>query len=161
MLEKKKSHAFGKDTYLLGKDKDGTYYWLEEAKWDCGWYWGFGYVETYTNNKNPEMAIDINSHQHFDRLFFRADKMSYDAFKEFFEETVLTDKEIWKLLELMQSFYTAEKYAELVYRGGSHYTNNPCSIFIKDEKEYTRINKVMIPAICDEVYRLLSSEVVG
>ena len=52
-MKKEKRFAFGKNIYLLGSDKDGVKYWLEEASWDCGWYWGFGYVETYTNNSNP------------------------------------------------------------------------------------------------------------
>ena len=49
MLNKKKIHVFGKDAYLLGKDDQGIQYWLESPSWDCDWYWGFGYVETYTN----------------------------------------------------------------------------------------------------------------
>ena len=28
-MKKQKSHAFGKDIYLLGKDSDGTLYWLK------------------------------------------------------------------------------------------------------------------------------------
>lgn len=46
-MKKEKRHAFGKDIYLLGVDADGTRYWLEAPSWDCGWYWGFGYVEVY------------------------------------------------------------------------------------------------------------------
>ena len=154
-MERKVSHAFGKDIYLLGKDSLGTYYWLEKASWDCDWYWGFGYVETYTNNKNPNRAKDISSHQHFDGLFFNKGKMSFDVFKEFFEETVLTDREIWTLLELMKSFYTAREYASMLHIGGAHYTTNPCKEIIQDFDEWDRINKVVIPAICEEVYNLL------
>ena len=35
-MGKVKSHAFGKDVFLLGADKDDRYYWLEAPKWDCG-----------------------------------------------------------------------------------------------------------------------------
>lgn len=153
MMEKKKLHAFGKDIYLLGKDKDGINYWLEQASWDCNWYWGFGYVETYTNNRNPEKAKDIRSHQHFDGLFFKG--VSFDVFKEFFAETPLKDKEIWKLLELMKSYYIAKEYAFMLHTGGAHYTSNPCAEIIGDLHEWDRINKVVIPAICEEVYKLL------
>lgn len=154
-LNKKKSHAFGKDIYLLGRDEYGENYWLEEASWDCNWYWGFGYVRTYTNNRNPERAKDISSHQHFDGLFLKKGRCAYDVFEEFFVETPLTDKEIWTLLELMRSYYTARRYAEMVHIGGSHFTKNPCSLIIKSEEEYTRINKIVIPTICEEVYKLL------
>ena len=33
-MEKKKSHAFGKDVYLLGTI-NGRYQWLEAPSWDC------------------------------------------------------------------------------------------------------------------------------
>ncbi len=90
-------HKFGKDCYLLGTDSDGIKYFLESGSFDCEWYWGFGYVETYTNNRIPHLSRDIASHQHFDGLFFNNPrKNGYDAFKEFFAETPLTNDEIWK-----------------------------------------------------------------
>jgi hypothetical protein len=63
-MEKQKDHAFGKDVYLLGTDENGIRYWLEAASWDCGWYWGFGYIETYKNNQTPSKAQDFDSHEH-------------------------------------------------------------------------------------------------
>lgn len=154
-MKKKKSHAFGKDLYLLGKDDGGVMYWLEAASWDCKWYWGGGYVETYTNNKYPERARDIMSHQHFDSLFFKKNKDGHTAFKEFFAETPFTDSEIWKLLELMKAFYTAREYSDMIYSGGAHYTSNPVKEVIHDETEYERINKKMIPSIMEEVYKIM------
>ena len=74
-MKKQKNHAFGKDIYLLGKDNGDTLYWLEAGSWDCKWYWGFGYVETYTNNNHPSRSRDISSHQHFDSLFLTKTKM--------------------------------------------------------------------------------------
>ena len=65
---KVKSHAFGKDIYLLGQDEQGINYWLEAPKWDCIWYWGFGYIESFTNNKYPHLSKDISSHQHADKF---------------------------------------------------------------------------------------------
>ena len=149
-MKKQKSHAFGKDTYLLGKGKDGEYYWLEEGRWDCDWYWGIGYVETYTNKLNPSHARDIESHQHFDSLF-----PTYDKFNEFFEETVLSDKEKWQLLELMKSIYTARHYSDMIHRGSSHYTTNPKMEIIKNNDEYNRINKIVIPEMLKSVYEIL------
>ena len=62
-LKKEIIEKFGKKYFLLGK-KDGKKYYLEDSYWDCGWYWGLGYVETFN-----ELKIDIESHQHFDNLF--------------------------------------------------------------------------------------------
>ena len=160
MIKKRKSHAFGKDIYLLGRTADGTNYWLEEAKWDCGWYWGGGYVVTYTNNTNPSRAKDLQSHQHFDGLFFKKANMhGYDAFVDFFEETPFTEKEIWKICELMKSFYIAREYADMVCRGGAHYTDNPAKEFIKSDIIYKTINELQIPAIMESLYEILSGEV--
>lgn len=64
-MKKQKSKAFRKEIYLLGCDSSGQNYWLEAPSWDCNWYWGFGYIETYTNNSNPSISKDIESHQHW------------------------------------------------------------------------------------------------
>ena len=156
-MKNKVDEAFGKKQNLLGQ-KDGIYYWLEEATWDCEWYWGLGYVETFTNNKNPHLARDINSHSHFDGMFFKSNKNGYDSFKEFFDETVLSDEELWTLVECMKSLYTLSEYAELLHRGGSHYTSNPCSELIMNNDEYERINQELIPALLNQVYELLSDK---
>ena len=155
---KTKKHAFDKDIYLLGSDSEGTNYWLEAASWDCDWYWGFGYVETYTNNKNPEIARDIVSHQHFDGLFFNKNKNGYDAFNEFFSETPLTNNEIWKLCELMKTYYIMREYSDTLHRGGAHYTTNPCRNILQNNDEYNRINKNVMPEIFFEIYSLLEVE---
>jgi hypothetical protein len=68
-IKKQKSHFFGKDVYLLGEYKNGKRYWLEAPSWNGGWYWGFGYVETYEGNRWPEKAKDIDSHTHIDTSF--------------------------------------------------------------------------------------------
>jgi len=158
-MNKRKSHAFGKDIYLLGKDSDDTLYWLEQGKWDCNWYWGCGYVETYTNNKNPEKAKDISSHYHFDGLFFKQSKINgYDAFREFFVSTPLNDKEIWELLDLMKCIYSFKELAEIIHRGSSNYTTPIVDVQnkIKNEEVYKWINFDVIPFLLNRVYILLS-----
>lgn len=157
-MKKYVMHKFGKDCYLLGTDEDGIKYFLESGSWDCDWYWGFGYVETYTNNRVPHLSKDIASHQHFDGLFLNQRKNGYDAFKEFFAETPLTNDEIWKLLELMRSYYTARAYSDMIHRGGTNYTGNPVVARIKNDIEYKRINEEVIPTIMEEVYNILGNE---
>ena len=68
-MEKQTLTIFGKKNYLLGTDQNGRKLFLVAPSWDCGWYWGFGYIETYTNNRHPERSKDIASHNHFDSLF--------------------------------------------------------------------------------------------
>lgn len=160
MVRKWVIRKFGYTCYFLGRDKYGKNHFLQNAKFDCGWYWGGGYIETYTNNKNPERAKDIATHTHFDILFLNNPcKNAFDSFKEYFPETPFTDSEIWKICELMKSFYIARNYSDMIYRGGAHYTSNPAAEIIKSEIEYKRINETVIPGIMKELYKILGNEV--
>lgn len=145
-MKKQTTIAFKKKIYLLGADAEGTKYWLEAPSWDCDWYWGFGYVETYTNNDCPSRSRDINSHQHFDSLFLNDSKVNaFDAFKEFFKETTLNEKEIHLLIDYMSSFYKLKDVAKTLGVGYSNMTETA--------KE---INEKILPAIFKQIDILLS-----
>lgn len=157
-MKKQIINKFGKH-FLLGKDADGVKHYLEQAHWDCGWYWGFGYIHTFSNNKNPMASRDISSHYHFDS--FKTDKNGrscclYDGIRANLVDLVLNDRELWTLCELMQTFYTMREYSDCISRGGSHYTTNPQKDLIKNEREYKRINEVVLPKIFDEIEALLT-----
>lgn len=154
-IEKQKSYAFGKDVYFLGADADGVWYWLEAPSWDCNWYWGLGYVETYTNNYLPGLSRDINSHQHFDSM---VQGVCPEDFKRVFPETPFSDSELWKLQELMRAMYLARKYSDMLHMGGAHITTNPCRDAIQNSDEYERINKVLIPKMWDELVKILEPQ---
>lgn len=172
-LKKKVSEAFGKKIYLLGQDNEGAFVWLEAPKWECGWYWGFGYIERYTNNRNPSLSRDIQSHTHWDseiigkHEYYDSEKgcfrMSSDYIHTFndnpnFKATVLSEKENWTLAELMQSFYRLKETANILAKGSAHVTDNPCSEVIKNEAEAKRINEVVLPAIFSAIDKLLTPE---
>lgn len=145
-MKKEIKNKFGKH-YLLGVDSEGKKHYLKAPSWDCGWYWGFGYIHTFTTR-------DIDCHYHFDS--FGKESNMFDGFKNQFAESVLTDSELWKLCELMKTFYILKETAEVLGRGGAHYTTNPCCEIIKNESEVERINKVVLPAIFAEIENLLS-----
>lgn len=150
-MNKKKTRAFGKNVYLLGCGKDGVYYWLKEASFDCHWYWGIGYIESYTNNKNPHLSKDIASHNHFLFKF-----PNTDTFFDFFENSVLSNKEKWTFYELMKTLHILREYSDMLYKGGAHITQNPCADIIKNTDEYIRINNLIIPDVLEKVYDILS-----
>lgn len=170
IISKNKSHAFGKDIFLLGTDIDGTNYWIEAPKWDCGWYWGFGYVETYTNNRNPEKSKDINSHQHIDSSFlgkqdvYNIEKQAYVSGKYVhnlydspnFAATTFTKDEGWTLSELFNSFYTLQRSAEFHGRGSSHTATNPCAEKLMNKEWAKHINEVMIPEVTGKIIEILT-----
>lgn len=152
----KEIKTIGKEKHYLLGIRDNQRYYLQEASWDCGWYWGLGYVESYAGKGTSDKSW--RSHQHFDGMFLKPGGY-VEGFRNFFDETVdLTDKEIWKLLELMKSAYTARHYSDMLHIGGAHYTLNPCKETIQDEAEYKRINEVVIPALMKEVYKILTPE---
>jgi hypothetical protein len=150
-MKKLVSEAFGKKIYFLGTGKDGVNYYLQAPSWDCGWYWGFGYVETYTNNKRPDMSRDISSHEHFNGLFFGKDKDAFSQYKQFFNHSSLSDKDIWKLCDFMKSFYTLRDAAEVVGRGYSHFTERAKLETLKDLDMVKMINEVMLPVLFSKI----------
>ena len=157
-MKKQVINKFGKH-FLLGKDADGVKHYLEQAHWDCEWYWGFGYVHTFTNNNKPENSRDISSHYHFDSFNRDKDGRSccmYDGIKARLVELTVSDKELWTLCELMRTYYIMREYSDLLSRGGAHYTTNPKAELIKNDREYKRINEIVLPKIFDEIEALLS-----
>lgn len=169
-IKKQTSYAFGKDVYLLGTDSNGIAYWLEAPKWDCGWYWGFGYVETYKNNRRPDKATDIDSHQHIDSSFMGSVEV-YDVGKgvwkksEYvhniydspnFVNTTFSEKEGWTLSELFATFYHLKKSAELFGKGGMHISNNPLASSLTDETLSKKINEELIPSVTSKIIEILS-----
>jgi len=159
-IQKQKSHAFSKDIYLLGKDKYGDYLWLEAGSWDCNWYWGFGYVETYTNNKKPHLAKDIQSHSHVDGYIFEKDEngsfISHWNEQPNLEESTLTENESWEFSDLMKSFYTLRKTAEIYHQGNAHLSSGKLSL--KNQQAEKRINEKEIPKIMQRIYEILTPE---
>jgi hypothetical protein len=171
LIPKQIDMAFGrKKVYLLGRDKNKQKVWLEAPSWDCGWYWGFGYIERYESNRAPSLARDINSHSHWDSEIvgqmkhydFEQKKDILDAFVHHlnenpnFIETTLTDDESWKLAELMKSFYLLKESASFFGSGSAGITDNPIREQLKNKRISKRINEVMLPAIFKEIDEILS-----
>jgi len=159
------------DYYLIGKDTDGKRVWLEKPSWDCGWYWGFGYLQTMQGNREPSKARDLESHTHWDSRVAGSHKNAHDWFIETFGEPTtdiwdnprktkgarycrFTDKQVWRLCELMATAYTLKESAEVLGRGKSHYTENPCTKVIKNTREAKRINSKVLPAIFAEIGKI-------
>lgn len=166
-MEKRIENFKNKRYFLLGTTNEikydyneGNHIWLEEASWDCGWYWGIGYVETFTNDKYPNLSNDISSHHHFDSLFlFDKKEDGVSKFKKLMKETTLSNAELWQFIDYMHSMYIARKWSDICYRGKSNYAAKlPDDIkkLTKSNSEYSRINKIVIPNLLEKVYDLLT-----
>ena len=167
-MKKKISVRRGKKLYLLGKGTDGTYYWLVEPSWDCDWYWGFGYVQTFTNNTRPDLARDLESHLHIDSCFMGKIGENGEYIYNIFDAprlkggTTFTEKEGWELSELFSQFYTLRKSSDLFHSRKS----NVSSTSVKHDNEtcgeiYDYINNEMMPAIFARIKEILAPKKEG
>jgi hypothetical protein len=88
----------------------------------------------------------------------------YDVEKHSFDSKVkkekgvkycrFTNSQLWTLCELMETVYSLKEAAEVLGRGGSHYTTNPCADIIQNKAERDRINSEVLPAIFAEIGKL-------
>jgi len=153
-LQKCKKHMFGKDIYLLGTDEDGIKYWLEEPSWDCGWYWGFGYIETYTNNRCIEQSRDIQSHQHADHFYS-------EWCEKVLKSKTFSNDEKWALCELFQNFYTLKGLAETQYHKGKedNWTSERNGFDYRELlREDVNINRDCLPFVMAKIISILSPD---
>lgn len=131
-----------KDKIYIGINPDNEKEYLAPPSWDCNWYWGFGYLQ----NKNI--------HHHIDCI--NKDKNLFNAIKEYYTDLQLDNNKLWVFCELMATFYTLKETANLYYRGGSHYTQNPLNHLLQNKTEYDHINNELMPQLFDEVYKLFN-----
>ena len=174
LLEKQQTQAFGKDVFLLGVDTSGIKYWLEAPKWDCGWYWGFGYIETYTNNSNPAGSKDINSHQHFSgfvgsqekydfekKAFVKADYIHNIYDNDLFTGFTFDEETGWKISELFKQFYLLRDVADFCHKKpvcGCNITTVPEVDHGNLDDWGKKINEEMIPKITKQIINYLTPE---
>lgn len=166
MLDKDVSHAFGKNTYLLGEDSTGTKYWLEAPTWDCSWYWGFGYVETYRNNHRPSSAADIDSHQHANGEYIAPNAAGTDHTYnndanlftgDFLVSKTFNEADGWTLRELFAQFYHLQEQAAFYGRGHMNISSLETRHALQDKKQAKKINTVYIPMVMKNILQLLST----
>lgn len=140
---------------LLGYNNNEPIY-LSPPSWDCGWYWGFGYL----GNKNCHYHVDglktIEKYNFEAKAFTHKKVNLYDGFIEHFGDSLqIRPSDLWTFCELMETFYTLKETAEVLGRGGSHMTSNPCKDLIINKDEVSRINNVVLPQIFEEIYKIL------
>lgn len=144
------------DTKIKMGVVDGEDIYLSPPSWDCGWYWGFGYL----GNKNCHYHIDglkkIEKYN-FEKKVWEYEFVNlYDGLKRHFGKTLkVRESRLWTLAELFESFYSLRQTAEVLGRGGSHLTSNPCKDIIINVDEVKRINTIVLPAIFDAIHSIL------
>jgi len=108
---------------VLGKTEDGLMS-IEKHSWDCGWYWGFGYI----GNKNI--------HMHIESLIFTRET----DVNKIFLETKLTQNQWWIIRDLFIQAYALKKAAEVYHYGGHQTTVDGLTDIIKSPSMELQLN---------------------
>lgn len=133
--------------------------YLRRPAWVCDWYWSFGHLERWNYKRS-----DIDFHAHINSEFSKlpsGEKCNwFDGIKALLDkgDVFSSDKNRWQVVEIAKTIYSLKETAEVLDLGGSNYTTNPCKDLIKNHDEVRRINCEVIPALIDEMYKLLESE---
>ena len=117
----------------------GETIYLTLPTWDCNWYWSFGYL----GNRNW--------HYHLSGYAEGRNICMHDALLSDYELVPALAAKLWVFCELAHTAYTLKAAAEVLGRGGSHQTTNPCAATIKNQAEVERINTVVLPAIFAQI----------
>ena len=130
------------DKIYLGNTTEYGRLYLSKHSWDCGWYWGFGYIG------------NSRLHMHIDSLI----GAEYDIRSIFDKGSPITQNQWWIIRDLFTQAYALKKAAE-VYQHGGHQTTKPgMTDCIKNLEMAARINKDL-EIVLDKVWDFLSNEV--
>ena len=121
------------------RKSDNTRIQISKPKWDCDWYWSFGYL----GNRDE--------HYHLSGYADGRNINIYDALEKDYDLNPKIKAKLWDFCELVKTAYVLKETAEVLGRGGSHYTKNVCASVIKNSTEVKRINEVVLPAIFEQL----------
>ena len=131
-----------KDKLYLGNTTQYGRLYLSKHSWDCGWYWGFGYIG------------NSRLHMHIDSLI----GAEYDIRSIFDKGSPITQNQWWIIRDLFTQAYALKKAAE-VYQHGGHQTTKPgITDCIKNLEMAAQINKDL-EIVLNKVWDFLSNEV--
>lgn len=125
-------------------DKDDLYIqgeriYIEKHSWDCGWYWGFGYIGN--NNLHTHASVFIHELLWHDK----------DAV---FENSIFNgNDEFWIFKDLLKQAYALQECAE-IYQYGGHCITNPKTEIIKSAVRARQINRDL-SKVLDSLWQFL------
>lgn len=156
-LQKEIGH---KGAVLLGKNRDGIKEWLQPPSWDCGWYWGFGYLQTPRSHRHFSGLVGQQEYYDYEKGIWRKGEYVHNIYDSpELVETTFTSNEGWKLSELFKQFYLLQSMAEYTHKtpAGCRVTTSPVEQDDEKMKQWHKeINEVMIPKVTAEIMRMLT-----
>ncbi len=140
----------GKEKVLLGKNKDGKSTYITKPKWNCDWYWSFGYL----GNSNCHYHLESYARNPINYSDYRNENM-YNCLLLDYELSDKIKENLWQFCELAKTIYSLKETAEVLGRGGSYYTTNPCQDVIKDTEYTKHLNDVVLPKVMQTFWDLI------
>ena len=143
-----------KSLLLIGIAPDGTKLWLEPSKFECKWYWSIGNVVYWEGNRYYDKNFGWT---HLNSMMEGPEDLHTNFLLNISKGTTLTHKELYQFLELVQIYYTTEKYYEMLYVRGAHISEAPerIKLLITNQQELERLRDKVIPGICKEIHDML------
>lgn len=164
-----------KKKWLLGYTKKNRYgtmepVYLEDFSWDCGWYWGGGYIENrnFHTHFNGCFLNTPDSRGHSLGNFFdpwtklpahltaldvsiiKNGASIWESLDFFLDDAQYTERQWWRIKDLFKQFYALRAAAETFQYGG-HCTS--------DGRNDAEINKDMAAKINDHIRTVIIPEV--
>jgi hypothetical protein len=127
----------------IGKQENERIY-LTKHKWDCGWYWGFGYV----GNKD--------CHFHMNSIISDFCKKDYKI-ENILEDSPFNQSEWWIILDLFKQAY-AIKEASQVYRIGGHFSSKQGTTDIIKNKDLEDILNNDLEKILNKIWEIMGGK---
>jgi hypothetical protein len=169
-MEKKVIEKFGKKAYLLGI-VNGEKEYLIEPSWDCGWYWGGGYLSSrsmHTHFNSCFLDIpDIRGHslgnfvtpwdRKKDAVVISNGCSVWEDITTFLDDVpgYLTGKNWWRIKDLYKQFYRLRDAAE-VFQYGGHCTSDGRTEAEINHEMAARINGHIELVIIPEIIRCIT-----
>ena len=130
------------DKIYLGNTTQYGRLYLSKHSWDCGWYWGFGYIG---NN---------SCHLHIESLIGG----EYDVNKIFNKGTKIKPSQWWIIRDLFKQAYALKRAAEVYQCGGRQTTQPGITDCIKNEWTAKLLNEDL-RIVLDKVWDFITNEV--
>lgn len=139
-----------RDRVLLGTVRSDFKYsvvageriFLEKHSWDCGWYWGFGYIG------------NVHLHTHFDGAFLGGAEINIE---KIFVETRFDQNTWWVIRDLFIQAYALKSAAEVYRYGGHQTTAKGITDLIKDESMEKRLN-ADLELVLNKIWSIVNKE---
>jgi len=132
----------------LGDSGEGVF--LEKHSWDCGWYWGFGYLESR------------HSYFHFENVIPNESGKNFLTFDLNYKERIDLDSKLdgWVLMELFAQAYALKHAAELYYMGHAGIGDAKGLGIRKDREKAKEINSEL-EAVLDNIWKYVVESLEG